>query len=908
MGTISISFLIITVFDFSCSTCFPAKKAEHLQRNPYLFPGDSIAKTLPNNYTSAQESTDFGHLRPPTRPAVGRKGTKQSAKLPSKEENTYMNQKFKTLYQPSKAFYYPEKTSEVDTSNHEVMLAKYLNELLKSQNDRPPLTLPTNIQTQYEQSSSKKLAQANNSKKSTTAGKHSKKDKDNDRLKRKQKRTKSSEKVQKSSAKSRSKQEKSHNSQNQSNTNKAKKISNESNSSKKKTIPFDGVLKQTENKIKPTEEMKVFKHEQWSNQVDDKEIKDLLDDTISAFEKTTSDNENVPLVTDESDSNRNQGNVSECDLPKELFFVFTEDNSTIQQPSAANHDENNSSTNVLNCINFIDDETVPNTKTIKNGTEKVDNWKNITTEDKILSENNELKHEPKNGPSINYEHQDELRQTELQSEYNETRTSEFSILQQNQKTNDFMEQNVIQSRRAPTQKISSMENHNPTEVKPSTCKNKNKSHPQTELLSSAESEKSESSTRVKDESDSDFSCEGIQHHKNEWNAANSTASAIKMASDVPNNNDNSPNTDLLEANHLSKIDDRTLEKDEAINNATSKTSDCNNSDSDDLSNEINDTEYDMQDEDTFSSDSNNPENGIAVKEKSTNSRYKSDVSDKNGIFDEMKNVQTENYQLKENMPHEMKTTNENNDKKIQFKNGNRNMSDQNEDGSVDESHKIANDTTSDDDPNNDLSESDMPNQKKANELGSDATANSELDSSKINNTESVEENNVLDVNEDEFSNHSIDDPESNVKSSELNEHDSSSTDDDNFKTTNHDNDISSINSADRKIEELNIDFSSEKQSKNQSDTFERDGQTEKEISQINSSDDFNLMSVSSTNASKKEDDESSKDNSSDDDELTRETNSICSKQENEINKTSENDDLSDNNILDESAYFQQLFS
>ena len=56
-----------------------------------------------------------------------------------------MDPKVNAYQRPENTFYPPEKLTEPNKDNHEVMLAKYLNELLKTQNDRPALTLPHNI-------------------------------------------------------------------------------------------------------------------------------------------------------------------------------------------------------------------------------------------------------------------------------------------------------------------------------------------------------------------------------------------------------------------------------------------------------------------------------------------------------------------------------------------------------------------------------------------------------------------------------------------------------------------------------------------------------------------------------------------------------------------------------------------
>ena len=195
------SFSVTEYFHFSCSTCFPTTKTEGLQRNPYLFPGDSSAKTLPNRNPIAlqlSENSNYGYTRPPTRPTTKRKDVKTLPKDQIVEENGYMEQKGNMLNQYQNRFYQPENVANAENGNHEVMLAKYLNELLKTQNDRPALTLPLNISAKQERLGAKKPSQSKRSREPSNQGKQDKKTKD--KSKQKQKRNKSSDGVQKSTS------------------------------------------------------------------------------------------------------------------------------------------------------------------------------------------------------------------------------------------------------------------------------------------------------------------------------------------------------------------------------------------------------------------------------------------------------------------------------------------------------------------------------------------------------------------------------------------------------------------------------------------------------------------------------------------------------------------------------------
>ena len=119
--------------------------------------------------------SDYGNIRPPTRPQNDKRYSQTScSEFQKTNRNSYMS------WKPDDAFNQPASFHEINDRSHEVMLAKYLNELLKTQSDKHPLTLPPtsynkavskdNIQKQnYLEHSREKIPKSTNKKQSKTS-------------------------------------------------------------------------------------------------------------------------------------------------------------------------------------------------------------------------------------------------------------------------------------------------------------------------------------------------------------------------------------------------------------------------------------------------------------------------------------------------------------------------------------------------------------------------------------------------------------------------------------------------------------------------------------------------------------------------------------------------------------------
>lgn len=143
---------------YSCSTCYPSPTSpEKNQRNPYLFPGTATSKSLPYQSDKIEVKTlpnNYGNIRPPTRPNNSRKESNTSfSKCQKLDKNLY------SIEKNEDKFFQPDSNPTIDDRNHEVLLAKYLNELLKTQNDKPSFGPPYDQQQNFSKNNDQKQSQ-----------------------------------------------------------------------------------------------------------------------------------------------------------------------------------------------------------------------------------------------------------------------------------------------------------------------------------------------------------------------------------------------------------------------------------------------------------------------------------------------------------------------------------------------------------------------------------------------------------------------------------------------------------------------------------------------------------------------------------------------------------------------------